>query len=91
MSKTLRKQRRKPVPWLLILMGGILLIAAAAFIVNRSGDGGGTPIITVEQSVIDYGDVRFDTPMTFAIRVTNTGDGALRFEEQPYIEVVEGC
>jgi hypothetical protein len=28
---------------------------------------------------------------TFAIKVTNTGDGLLRFKEKPYIQVLEGC
>jgi hypothetical protein len=28
---------------------------------------------------------------SFAIQVTNNGNGALRFKEDPYIEVVEGC
>ena len=55
------------------------------------GDGGGTPSIAVDQQQIDYGDVKFGVEKTFAIKVTNTGDGTLRFKEDPYVEVVEGC
>jgi hypothetical protein len=52
---------------------------------------GGTPSIAVDQQKIDYGDVKFGVNKTFAIKVTNTGDGKLRFKEKPYIEVLEGC
>jgi hypothetical protein len=45
----------------------------------------------VDQQLIDYGDVKFNVEKTFAIKVTNTGDGTLRFKEDPYVEVVEGC
>jgi len=68
------------------------LIIAAFFLANRGGgDGGGTPSIAVDQQKIDYGDVKFGVNKTFAIKVTNTGDGTLRFNEEPYIEVLEGC
>ena len=40
---------------------------------------------------IDYGYVKFGETRTFEIKVTNTGDGSLRFTEKPYIEVLEGC
>ena len=73
-------------------LGGILLIVAAFFFANRGGgDGGGTPSVAVDQQRIDYGDVKFGVEKTFAIKVTNTGDGTLRFKEDPYIEIVEGC
>ena len=88
MSKKHRKQK-KSFPWMFVIMGGILVIAAAFFFANQ--DGGGTPSIVVDQQKIDYGDVKFNVEKTFAIKVTNTGDGTLRFKEAPYIEVLKGC
>lgn len=91
-KKKYKKQKyRKAFPWPLVAFGGILLIVAAILIANRSGDGGGTPSIAVDQQSINYGDVKFDLPKSFAIQVTNTGTGTLRFKEEPYIEVLEGC
>ena len=90
MSKK-HKRQRKSFPWSLVAIGGVLLIIAAFFLAYRGGDGVGTPSITVDQKKIDYGDVKFNVEKTFAIKVTNTGDGTLRFKEEPYIEVMEGC
>jgi len=78
-------------PWLPVAIGGGLLIVAAFFLANQGGDGGGTPALTVDQQLIDFGDVKFDVEKTLAIKVTNTGNGTLRFKEKPYIEVLEGC
>ena len=92
MSKKHKKQKQRnslTVP--MIIFGGVLLIAAALFFANQGGDGGGTPAIAVDQKLIDYGDVKFNVNKTFAIKVTNTGDGTLRFSEEPYIEILEGC
>ena len=92
MSKKHKKQKqRQVIPWPLIIIGGLLLIAAAFFFANQGGDGGGTPSIAVDQQKIDYGDVKFNVEKTFAIKITNTGDGTLRFKEDPYIEILEGC
>jgi hypothetical protein len=94
------KRKRKPqkklsAPLIGLIIGGILLILAAVFAVfgafGDSGDGGGTPKMVVDQEKIDYGDVHFGVNKTFAIKVTNTGDGVLRFKEKPYIQVLEGC
>jgi hypothetical protein len=86
-----RPQKKAISPLILLTGGGLLLIAAALFIAFGNGDGGGTPALAVDQEVIEYGDVKFETDLTFAIKVTNTGDGTLRFKEEPYIEVREGC
>ena len=90
MSKKHRKQK-KNTPWPLVAIGGVLLIIAAFFFVNQGGDNGGTPSIAVDQQKIDYGDVKFNVEKTFAIKITNTGNGTLRFKEEPFIEVLKGC
>jgi len=90
-KKHKRQKDRKSFPWPLVAFGGVLLILAADLFANQGGDGGGTPSITVDQQKIDYGDVKFNTNKSFAIKVTNMGSGTLRSKEEPYIEVVEGC
>ncbi len=89
-KKNRRKKQRRSFSWPLVVFGGILL-AAAVFLFSNQGGGGGTPSIAVDQQKIDFGDVKFGVNKTFAIKVTNTGDGTLRFKENPFIEIVEGC
>jgi hypothetical protein len=91
-KKYKRQKQRKNFLWLFVALGGVLLIVAAVLFSNRSGgDSGGTPSIAVDQQKIDYGYIKFGENKSFAIKVTNTGDGTLRFKEDPYIEIVEGC
>ena len=86
-----RRSQQQKFPWILMVLGGVF-IAVALFLFARQGNGGGgTPSIAVDQQEIDYGDVKFGVNKTFAIKVTNTGHGTLRFKEDPYIEVLEGC
>jgi hypothetical protein len=89
MSKKYKRQKQK-FPWIFLALGGVFVVLAV-FLFARQGDGGGTPSIVVDQHMIDYGDVKFGVEKTFAIKVTNTGDGTLRFKEDPFIEVLEGC
>ena len=91
MSKKKYRKQKSTFPWPIVALGGVLLLVAAFFLARQGGDGGGTPGIKVDQQKIDYGYVTFGETRSFAIRVTNTGDGTLRFKEDPYIEVVEGC
>jgi len=83
-------ERRPGFAWPLIAFG-VLLLVAAAFLLTRPGDTGGTPQIAVDQQAIDYGYVKFGETREFTFTVTNAGDGALRFKEKPYIEILEGC
>ena len=90
-QKYKKQKRRQNFPWLFLAAGGAVLLFAAIFFANRSSNGGGTPSISVDKQKIDFGTQKFGTNMTFAVKITNTGSGTLRFTEQPYIEVVEGC
>lgn len=92
MSKKHKRQKQKQkFPWIFLALGGVFIALAVFLFARQGGDGGGTPTIAVDQQKIDYGDVKFGVNKTFAIKVTNTGDGTLRFKEEPYIEVLEGC
>ena len=92
MSKKYKRQKqKKSFPWVLLALGGVLIVAAIVLFGAQGGDDGGRPSIVVDQQRIDYGDVKFGVIKSFAIKVTNTGDGTLRFKEGPYIEVLEGC
>ena len=86
-----KRHQRKNFQWLLGALGGGLLLLVAILFARNNGTGGGTPFIAVDQDKIDYGYVKFGETRQFAIQVTNNGDSMLRFKEQPYIEVLEGC
>lgn len=93
-SKRRKQKQTVSTPVFILMIGGALLLAAGImFGLQRVGNdvGGGMPALAVDQEVIEYGDVKFNTNLTFEIKVTNTGDGTLKFKEDPYIEVREGC
>jgi len=90
-QKYRKQKQRKNIPWLFAAVGGGLLLLAAILFARNGWGGGGTPVIAVDQQKIDYGYVKYGETRSFAVKLTNTGDGILRFKEGPYIEVVEGC
>src|SRR6266498_967796 len=91
-KKTKKKQQQKSFPWAIVALGAVLLIAAVFVFANAGrADSGGTPSIAVEEPNLDLGYVKLGEYRSLNIKVTNTGDGTLRFKEQPYIEVLEGC
>ena len=89
-----RQKQRRSFPWLLVAFGLVLLVVAVVLFANRNGSGhdnGGTPQIATNPQKIDYGYIKFGNDKTFSIKVTNIGNGTLRFTEKPYVEVLEGC
>ena len=92
-----RKQRNRWVPVLLGL-GGLALLTLAVLALRGNGSGtkaavevNGAPSIKVDKEQVDLGDVKLNQPVEVTFQITNVGDQPLRFEEQPYIDVVEGC
>lgn len=102
MSKKLRKQRqqkknRQKLVW--TIGAGALVILSVLFPLVKNANRinpelvevEGRPAIKVDQEMIDYGYKKWNTNLTFDIKVTNIGDQTLRFSETPYVEVLEGC
>ena len=91
MGKRRKQKNRLPVPLISLGIVGLLLILASIFFFTQNTKGDGRPVLIVDQNKIDFGEVKFNTPKSFAIKVTNIGDGDLRFKEKPYIQIMEGC
>jgi hypothetical protein len=91
MRKKNRRRNDPKFPLWLAVLGALLVVAAIVLVLGQRSAGGGTPRITVDRDTIDYGDVKLNTELTFEVKVTNQGDGLLRFKEDPYIEVLDGC
>ena len=91
-NRSRRPKRQRSILLILIGIGALVLVGLAAFFVwQGNSGGGGSPQLTVDQKLIDYGNLKDYTEKSFTITVTNTGTGILRFKEKPYVQVVEGC
>ena len=92
------KKQKFPIWLLLIMVAGVALIVVALAGGGNSQSGAatqpqvsGTPALQVDREKIDLGNVPLGQTVSVKFEVTNVGDQALRFTEQPYVEVVEGC
>jgi len=97
-TKLRPKHVKKSFPLWLIIPGLALVVVAVVVLLSSGGNKKadievtGSPKLKVEQEVYDYGDVKLGgVPIRTVVKVTNVGDQPLRFNEAPYIEVLEGC
>jgi hypothetical protein len=85
-----------------LVLGGLVLVGGALFAVWKSGQDrsagprvpvevNGSPSLRVDQELVDLGDVPLDKTVTVSFQLTNVGDDTLRFDQEPYIKVLEGC
>ena len=51
----------------------------------------GAPRVAVAEEVLDYGDVKMETPIKSIFEVQNVGDKPLIIYGEPMVELVEGC
>lgn len=96
-----RRQKKKQQQQLaLLVIGGALIIITGTIIGTNAWKNNanlalvsviGQPSLEVDQELIDFGIVKFDSPRTFTINLTNVGDEKLIISETPYVEVKEGC
>lgn len=49
------------------------------------------PRISVDRDHFDYGNVKLNTTIETAVRVRNTGNQELALEQNPVVELIEGC
>lgn len=95
--KRKRRQRNRWIPVLLGL-GGLALLLLAVMTLSSNGSGSkaaievnGAPSLKVDKEQVDLGDVKLGRTVEVSFKVTNVGDQTLQLNEQPYIDVVEGC
>ena len=98
-KKHSKKRNRRNTSWVpvLIALSGLFLIGLAFLAFREKSTPGaaieanGTPSLKVDKEKVDLGDVKLDQLVQVSFQLTNTGDQTLRFNKDPYIEVVEGC
>jgi hypothetical protein len=92
------RQRKIPIAIILAVGGGLLLVGAAVAALLGGGSSRpaeievtGQPRLKVDKEVIDLGNIRLGNTVDASFVLTNVGDTPLQFQQEPYIEVVEGC
>ena len=95
-----QQKKRQRNLFLMLIVGGLFLVFAGFSIAKSTGNKkadpslievSGQPSLKVDQELIDYGDVKLNTNLTFDIQLTNVGDAPLEISSTPYVEVKEGC
>jgi hypothetical protein len=84
------------LPWA-IAVAGVMLIGAGVLVFQGNDQADEAPLATggarvsVSPEIVDYGDVKINTPIETVFYVQNVGDQPLRILGEPEVELVEGC
>jgi hypothetical protein len=98
-QKAARRQERLRRLWpALLSLVGFVVLTVAAYLAWYSStrprvevEVAGSPRLVVDREEVDFGDVPLGQTVEVEFQIANSGDQTLLFEEDPYVEVVEGC
>jgi hypothetical protein len=98
-AKYQQQQTPRVLWWAIgLVLAGVVLIAVVVISSNNNSTPAnyvpevtGAPALKVDKEKVDLGNVKLGQTVSVSFDVTNIGDQPLRFEERPYVEVVEGC
>ena len=93
------KDTRSRPSWLLPLVAVVVIVVVIGAVLVLSNnkqptvavDVSGKPNLVVDKSVVDFGNVRFENPVTAVFTVSNTGDKPLQILQEPRVELLQGC
>lgn len=101
MSKSRTSEVRRPRARSLLIAGisiaSVVVVAMIATLGDESApsdaflDTSGTPILQLDSDFMDFGDVPFNQMVSASFEITNSGDAALLFAEEPFVELKDGC
>jgi hypothetical protein len=92
--------RQKQPRWLWMVLVGLVLAGGAFLVVlasrssqvsNYKPETTGSARVSVSQDKIDYGDVKLGRTINTVFDVRNVGDQDLVIQDEPRVELVEGC
>lgn len=94
-----KHSRKQPPPrrarWRWAALGAVVLVALGAgsfwWLSEAQDTPGGTPRLVLDREVVDLGYLPFEAPARVAFTLTNAGDGSLRLDGVPRVQVVSGC
>lgn len=93
-TKSTRKPTGRKFSWiggLLALMIGLFVFAFTSQKPAYTPEVSGEPRAQLDQTEIDYGDVKLNTTLTSVFKVRNISDQLLKILGEPQVELVEGC
>ncbi len=82
--------------WGVLIGAGVLLLTVVVFLAFGQSQPGSTvsaqgPRLEVDQMTVDYGQVKYNTPIQTVFKLHNIGDAPLVIQKKPQVELIEGC